>query len=512
MAKKLGIYFGTNKISVVEIESGRITAQANLSLPEVIVQAQDKSAGAISDETKQAVAIQDTLALNKIEARNAFVGLAGRDLFIRGFQMPSLSKTEMAAGVRFEAKKYIPFKTEELVFDYQYRINKRLSKMDILFTAIVKSNIEKYVNLLEQANIQINSIEPTNFAIFRLLHITKQFVPRLSCAMVTVQNEYIELSIFSEGFPCFSREIKLSQAPVSSAALAESEEAPFHARLAGEIRVSLDYFRRQFSGHTINKILILTKDIREDLASDLGKGLNLPVEWVDLSKDPKLSTLADLDMLKAYALALRDITRINLTVDLYKKKSYTRVAQYGTAQEAKKVTFNLNMMWQPLALAMGLVFLAYIIPIDELSKLAGKSNRLKKDASDLLGDSFGKLSMDQLKQKKTEYSQRFSVLEKLLNSRIDITPAYNALPVIVKTGLWFEELDIVIKDGKKKLGIKGAVYLADGRLEEALVKEVLENLKKNTEFMRGLKGLNLSSVGKNKRDDYAITTFEISGG
>ncbi len=512
MPRRLGVYLGDNKITIVDADGMRVVTQASMVLEEAPAQIQADSSGIVSPEVKQVAELQELIKDKKIETKNTFVGMSGKDLFIRGFQMPYLNKAEIDSGVRFEAKKYISYRTEDLFFDYQYTANKKLSKMDVLFTAAAKNNIDKHMNLLDKAALRVLAVEPASFSLLRLLFFTKQLEPKISCALVSIQGFDVEFSIFSDGFPCFSRDIKLSQVPGVSPVYSESEELSIHGRLASEIRVSLDYFRRHFSGRSVGKILILTQDKSQEMIAYLSKGLSLPVELVDLSKDERLNTLTDIDSLRAYAAALRTTVNINLSIDLFKKRTYDYAySDKGEVIVGKAAAFNLKKIIQPAILSIGLIVLALVIPGNEVARMANKLNRLQREAKDVIIASLSALSVEQFKKKKTEYTQNIKSFEQLVNSRMFMTPVFNTIPGAIKKGMWLEQADISLKDGIKNIYIKGAIYLADPMLEQNSVKEFLENLKIKKDFMRGLQKLELTSLSQTKEDDFTVTVFEIKG-
>lgn len=503
--KKLGIYFGKDKIAITEADGKRIISSVSLPLAATAGQQQVGVVEAAPDEIKQVALIQSAIRDNKIEAKSAFVGVSNKDLFIRGFQMPFLNKPEMSYGVPFEAKKYLPLRIEDLVFDYQYRGNKKTSKMDILFTATTKINFDKYLAILNQVGVQIKSIEPASFSLLRILSLIRQFNVKSSFALVVVEDSDVEFSIIDKGFPCFSRDIKLSQSknipPISVS------ESNIQSRLASELRISMDYFRRQFSGTSVDRVLLINKNTAEDLAPGLSKELGLEVKSADFSKEKSISSLSDLDILKSYSLVLKDSIKVNLAIDLTVKKT----APEGVPEE-KLFAFDIKLIQLPLAISFGILALSYGFPLLEINKLNAKLRAVAAETANSLGPSLSSLSIDELRNKRTEYAQRLADLENLTNARIYITPSWDALPNLLTKGLWFEEYSLTIKDNHKNLRIKGAVYLGDENVEVNAVNDFIKSLKENSDFMQGLNVLDVVSINRSQVGEYQVTAFEISGG
>lgn len=532
--KKVGVYFGRETISIVEAKGRQVLSQVNLSLPGLEAvknqikdqqgQAEDASAGA---QVQCVAMIRGALRDNKVEGKRAFVGLANKDLFIRSFQMPILSKSEIDLAVQFEVKKYIPFKTEDLVFNYQRRIDKKAGKMDILFAGATKSGLDNYLFSLNEAGLQAQAIEPAALSLLRILALAKHLNPRSSFALVAMQGQEAEFAIVDKGFLCFSRDMNLSQpAAVLISDTTQSAEISCRERLVSEIRVSLDYFRRQFSSIQIEKLLFLSKNLptEAELIAGLGEDLGLAVERVELEKEMYAYELQDLNTLKAYALALKDTVKIALAVDLAKRK-FVRpavVPQEGeeaapeAAEEEKPLVLNIFLIRWAVALAVLFIGFAFGYPLIDMHRLNARLNAARAKAYEAVPGGLKGLALEALKQKKTTYAQRIAVLEKLVNSRLNIIPSLNSIPAAVDKGLWLEEVILSSKEEGNALLIKGAVYLEDEVAASEAVSAFYRKLKNSPDFMRGLKDLELKSVSRKETQvdnaTYTLTCFEISGG
>jgi type IV pilus assembly protein PilM len=141
----LSIYFGPKAISLVESEGKKIIN--NILVPQTTV-ISSSFEEKVPDEIKIATLLKDELRKKNIETKQANIILPGKDLIIRTFHMPVLPPSELFNAVRFEAKKYIPFKIEELVCDFQFRLDKSNRKNFVLFVGIKKEILDKYMSIL----------------------------------------------------------------------------------------------------------------------------------------------------------------------------------------------------------------------------------------------------------------------------------------------------------------------------------------------------------------------------
>ena len=275
--RKLGVYSCGEHINLVEVEGRHIVSQVRLSFADISDQG-------VPPQQRKAEVLKEALYNNKIRAKKVLLGLSGQEQFIRSFQMIMLSKSELNMGVQFEVKKYIPFRTDDLASDYQYRENKKLGKMDVLFVAVTKNSMDTHCASLKEAGLAVSAVEPASLALLRILSCLQQMDTTIAFALVVAHGLEAEVTIIDQGFPIFSREIKL---PAGS----DLDELSFRGRLANEIRVSLDYYRRQFTVPNIEKILFLSKNLPflEGLITGLSEDLSIKVEPVVLEKDNEIN-------------------------------------------------------------------------------------------------------------------------------------------------------------------------------------------------------------------------------
>lgn len=499
--QKLGVYLDRNRVNLVE------------SCGTKVINSTFVPVDLLADKVRAVETIQAALKDNKIKAKKAFVGLANNDQFIRGFKMLLLNKEELEAGVSFEAKKYIPFKAEELISDHQHRLNKKTVKMDIFYVAAIKGVLEGTIETLTNCGLQVAQVEPAIFSLFRLLVMTRQFDPKSSLAILSVNNSDVEFAVMDKGFPCFSRDMRFTEAQDSL----ESQGTAFLSKLSSEVRVSLDYFRRQYSseGASVNKILLFSKDIlgQETLISGLKDSLNLPVEKVRLDNLKGINDkISDIDRLKAYALTLSGSIKINLTIDLAKKRTLQAISAEKAAEQKPPVALNYKNLQKPIALALAVIAAAYGLPQDQITKTKQRLNVLRMDASLAIPERLKSASLEALKQEKQNYTYKISEIENLIKSYFKMFPACSYLPKALEKGLWLSEFGFSLKDGRRLLTIRGTVYLEDQDAEIAAVNQFLSRLQENQDFTRGLRSLSLKSVSRGLVEEYNVTNFEITGG
>ena len=106
--------------------------------------------------------LQKTVRNKGFSTTETYLSLPSKDILIRWFLIPWMKTSEIQAVVSFEAKKYIPFDIEETAYTYYpTTVTKDGGRqIGILFVAIRKNTIEKYINILIQAGLNIVYSEP----------------------------------------------------------------------------------------------------------------------------------------------------------------------------------------------------------------------------------------------------------------------------------------------------------------------------------------------------------------
>jgi len=98
---KLGIYFGTQGISIVETKLKKPVN--NILIPHSVISPVELLEEKVPVSEKIAVLIKNELINRRIEVKEVTIILSGRDLIIRTFEMPILPKEELLTAINFES-------------------------------------------------------------------------------------------------------------------------------------------------------------------------------------------------------------------------------------------------------------------------------------------------------------------------------------------------------------------------------------------------------------------------
>ncbi|HNW39520.1 MAG TPA: pilus assembly protein PilM, partial [Candidatus Omnitrophota bacterium] len=249
----LGIYFGIKDINLVETNGTKIINNIRLPHPKLEISELEEK---IPTDVKIMALLKDAFRSYRINANEATFCISGQDLVIRTFEIPLLPLSELRSGVNFEAKKYIPFKLEDLDYDFQAFFNKKNKTSLVLFVGIKKEILSNYISFAKQLNLKINALEYSAFSVLRFLKlagISDNGVVASLCFDLNNEDE-ANFTVFENGFSLFSRDFDFAVEPAGFEETAESDLVKKQDKLKNEIRVSFDYYNRKFPDREVKSV------------------------------------------------------------------------------------------------------------------------------------------------------------------------------------------------------------------------------------------------------------------
>lgn len=503
----LGIYFGPKIISVVETKGKKVLNNLQLSRLELSAGELEEK---VPDEVKLVAFLKEGLRRNKIENKEAGISLSGRDLIVRTFEMPLLPRDELLNAVNFEAKKYIPFKVEELVADFQSEFDKLSRKNLVLFVGIKKETLDKYFSILNQLNIKINTLEYAGFSIIRLLKLSglsdKGIIGIIS--MDIQEEDEVNFTVLENGFPLFSRDITLMGAPAELIETPPPEEPKISLeKLRTEIRISLDYYHRKFLTKEIKKIfLISSHDYRGDLELFI-KEMGLSVQFIDVARYTGRPDYFSLSFIKGYSSSLTNIkTNLKINLLIAKKKILKEI----TAEPAA-VPLLAGLKIEPHIVILGLLICITVFIFGSYQRLP-----IKKELNNiinlrpLVSTINPQASYEELSNINSEYNQKINALDNLIKKQLYFTQALNVLPRIIPEGMWLTDLSFRKGIDDAELLLHGIAYSSDVNKEFELVNTFLSNLKTNSIFTKYFKDIAIVSVDQGLFKEKITANFVVS--
>ncbi|WP_448563366.1 type IV pilus assembly protein PilM [Trichothermofontia sp.] len=222
-SKGIGVELTADRINVAQLrrKGQHYTLQsfATIEVPEGAYQD-----GIITDPPEIAQLLQTVLAENRIKARKVATALPGREVVTRLIPVPAeLPDPELREMVlNQEAGLYLPFPREEADVDYQklgfFVDEDGIEKVQVLLVAVRKEVTDTYISTFREADLEIDTIEVTSFALLRSIRDQlRQFSPQEAIAVIDIEFDATEISIVVEGVPQFSRSVQIGTYQIQSA-------------------------------------------------------------------------------------------------------------------------------------------------------------------------------------------------------------------------------------------------------------------------------------------------------
>ena len=447
-------------------------------------------------------AIQRVFKENNVKPGNVVTAISSEEAMVRYFQMPKIPKQEWASAIDFEAKRYIPFRMKDVASDFMVIPSKDSSgSMDVVFVAVKQNVIEGFINLLERAGVRPVIIEPAPFSIIRAFNAAEQINDKVNTAIVSIDTKTASINILKNGIPYIIRDIHLEQ----DTSEGKSFE-PIFERLLAEIKLSFDFYEKQFPTEVIDKIIIYSHVPLENWHELVGKELRVPVEVGDplrgimIKKDivpPRLAV--------SFGLALRGISEFYLDVNLYKE----RFLVY------KHKELFLKMLFLEASAA---VFLLIILKIVCMRGIAPLANELDRTLSERpkVEVSIKSDSMTELERVKNEMEAKKILLENIMSQRTHFTAKAMDLAELLPDNIWLTEVifeeNVDKKDASRvfrQFNIKGYCVI-DGKASETdTINNFLIDLKEGDGIQKGMTKADIISVEKTEIDGEDVVSFEI---
>ncbi len=247
------------------------------------------------------------LATNKL----VNIGVRGPSVVVRYPTLPKMSKEELAGAMRFELEQHIPFKKEEVEYDFQVleEFSPAPKSMKIALAAVRKEFVEEQTKMITEAGLRVSNVDTDSTALINAFTNSNPPPEGEVAALINIGFETTNINILKGNEPFLSRDIQFGGSSLAkliakdkNIALSEADQILKSKEesqgilelakenletLANEIRLSFGYYESQFE-KTISKSYLSGGTVNL-LRSFLQEHLGIPV----LSWDPTLNLKVD---------------------------------------------------------------------------------------------------------------------------------------------------------------------------------------------------------------------------
>lgn len=497
----LGLFWGQDTFCFVETKMGQPAKTAYIPFNTPIDTDQNQD---VPEGLRFTVLIQKAMQQQGMTSKKINLALPAKDLMFRSFVVPWMSPDEVPNVVEFEVTKYIPIPLANLVYTY-HPVNfteNNQKKLRILFVAIRKKVLEKYTGILEHTNLQVEHIEPSAVSLIRVLQKQRHISGNHSNAIIEIRPGGGKVIITDQAVVQFVREF---QVPAD-----QDDKADLTARLFNDIRVSLDFYIRQTQQKKIDSISILSLSPFEELQKDLSSEFKIPVKSIPAANVLKTDQVADIGLLSAYGIAIRDKAFSSKNFDLSEK---SRKLQNAGGADAEAV--NYRMMAGVVAACALIIFLTAFLTDKMVSGLQKQRVELQAKQGIFEGS-----ETSQVEKMKTDLSDKLSSYKEV-RIKSSISFYLRKIPQLLPQGTWLNNLDITYNDSPSKKGrgakkvsplavtLDGYVYLENLNNQFRVVNSLVARFKEEEHFSSSFADIDLVIMRQENLKNYPVTYFKI---
>lgn len=514
--KKLGLFFGNNAFSIVESQNDAPVKL--IRVPYSAVPAIDVTSPLTPGEDAKFIAtLKDSLKANNISSTDVHLALPSKDIVIRSFVIPFLKPSEIKGVVEFEIKKYIPFNLKDLAYSFHATpiTEDKIKRMRVHFVAIRKEILDRYKSILKLSGLNVVFSEPASLCLARTLIIKKYVKTEQKIALVQTDFNDPRILIVDQGIVQFVRDFQL-QNPTLNAAPLDGEM--LKKKLFNEVKISLDFYVRQFKGEKIEGAFTLSFDQSQDLSMDLQREIEVPVKKIDPYEIIRFSGAMDVGLISAYGAVL-DPGAKNVNFNLS-----------GSASVAKPSA--LPKMIPPeyfLALKIGIGCVALVIGVSFLTSFHVAYVKKQYDTLFQEQGSMVDMSLADIKKKSADNIKKLTTLKEYLKNT-ETAYVLTRIPQLLPEGVWLTNFSLrygsgamgsVVASGGKQTAAKpqqddsggielsGYAYNQFPNQQFKMVYDLVNSLKSDEGFKKYFHTVSLNVIQSEQKQDVAVTSFKI---
>ena len=507
----VGIYISPKNVDIIELAGSKSApVLVNFIRQQIATDTVSDNAAAADHMAPYKDAVSDAVkeGFEKLHSSPHTIQtvLGSSDFMIRYFDMPVLPKSEQQQAVRFEAKKYIPFKLDEIASDFRVLAEPKKKKaMDVFFMAATKTQINSHVANFKSTGSLVSGIDIMPLALWKVLLLHKKIEAKDKVVIVYADNdrESVSIHILESGMPFMSRDFKIA---------IDDKEAVFE-KIVSELRVSIDYYGRQ--KHTAEILKVVT------CGEMLFSGLDAYI-----ADELKVVTSALYDFVKvkhADTLSPSAILALGSAIEGLGQSSYS--VNFSPLVDAIKHKKTYNIVVVEAIAALVIVALCYIFNSFLIKSIVSELKTVKRGGKSLPANT-SRLNLEQLKSRKENMIKDTNFMSLVVNNRVSwavklasIANDLTSINTEITGGVWINSLslkeDFVMNDSvypseiARRILMSGSSFLLDSSKETAYVNSFFTSLQRDEAFMANFNNIDLGSVDRKNVEGELMSTFTI---
>ena len=479
--------------------------------------------------------IIDVFKEQDISETTVNLSLPAKNIIFRSFVIPWMQTSEIKEVVEFEASKYVPFAMDDLYYSFHSSTfsEEGIRRIRISLVAIKKLTLEKYTNILEQAFVETDIIEPGPLSLLRVF-FNKKFVEEKQTIAIVENSGFSsgKIIIANEGIPQFVREFQLK---TTTSTGKEVDPEALESSLLNEIRMSLEYFHRQNNQLKIDKILLLSTVQSNNFVKMLTQELKVEAEEIDISAVTNSLENNDIGHINAFGVSLAETAPMQANFYLYSDKP--KAIKINKTPQKKEL--NIKAVITTSAICVGLLGSVFFLSNKSVSAVKNKLSEIKQKLGTKANSTTSSFKM------KTNSLNKKLVSLNSIRTEGKTSLFLKSIPDALPTGTWITKITVTYPDtiifsekssySKKKkssksrrskkalkttpkekedtpitiIDIEGYAYSKNTSEQFGLINDILKKLQTDKNYSDNFKKIILKTIKSRTIDAYRVTSFFI---
>jgi len=497
--KRVGIYIGSNAIGAAVTQGKDISLLTIFEFGAVA----DKSAEIANEDIRWEALVNKALREVGPNVKKVYVSLADKDFIFRSLELPLMSRKEIESSLDYEIEKYIPFKMEELEWDFEFVRFAKERKVSLSFIGIREANLRRVRDTFIRLGINVEAIEPSSLSLVRAIKSIKRFSKLKDFAILDLTSSESYLTFFQHDLPVFNRYLVM---PTQDNSLNIS-------RFNESVDLSFQYFKREFKSYKLDKCIVVGDISDANLLGTLKESLGTEVEAVGAYDIAKRNN-ATVGNIKAFGAAVRGYYPCAFA-SAFRKSA----AAVSPGEKAPLRIPSLKVWLHGTILGIGLVGAFFLSIFMGQEVTVQKAKLFREEQNIQVPEALKLYSWKEREAQTIKRESEASALEKMVSSFESLTPFFERLSSrgVIPEGVWFERLDVRLSGDRNKKPVwtcsaQGYVYLDNDEAESQAIDTLLANLKKDMTIRRFFPNIALVNTRRADKDGYSLTSFSINLG
>ncbi len=318
-----GLDIGSHTIKLIELarEGDQVALVSAGSIPMPI---KSISSTQQSDIETVAVSIKQLMQSTGTKTRTVNIALPESKVFTRVIEVPQLSPRELNSAIKWEAEQYIPLPLDQVNVDFTVLSDGKSTgakKMEVLLVAAPKALIDRYVSILELAELNVIAAETEIIATSRAIG---RSLPNVKTVMIiSLGAQSSDIAILRSGVLMFTRSVSAGGEAITRAiaqnldfTVAQAEEykrayglqqdklegkitaaaKPIMDTIIQEVKRAMAFYSEKYKEEHIDTVILSGGTSRlPGMVIYLAQALNCEVQlanpWVGIAKDARFNVL-----------------------------------------------------------------------------------------------------------------------------------------------------------------------------------------------------------------------------